>query len=124
MRLCYVAVACALLTSANACQRDRGLGFEEKMVTLAATKDDAAAVEAVTALVRYAREHDVQYDCEMRLTDTNEVVPPADLGRHLNDDIEVTIHFERPDGFSEVRWNPPSNGYLAELVGAGGKRSP
>ena len=121
LTLRYFAVTFVVLTATNACRSDPNFEFMKKMVVLTGAKDDAEAVKAIADLVGYGREHDIKYRCEMHLTGSDEVVPPSELGRHLNDDIEVMIHVDTPDGFSEVRWNPPSNGYLAQLVGTGGK---
>ena len=119
LTLRYFAVTCVLLTATSAC-RDPNDEFLKKVVLLTAVKDDANAVKRIADLVSYAREHDIKYRCEMHLSGSDELVPPSELGRHLNDDIEVTIHVDTPYGYSESRWNPPSNGYLAQLVGTGG----
>jgi hypothetical protein len=120
----YFAVTFVLLAATNACRRDPNFEFMKKMVLLTGVKDDTQAVEAIADMVGYAREHDIKYRCEMHLTGSGELVPPSELGRHLNDDIEVTIHVDTPDGFTEERWNPPSNGYLAQLVGSGSVPAP
>ena len=115
----HLSVAFVLLVATNACSRDPRFELEKKVIELAGVTDDAKAAEAVADLVSYARKHKLKYDCEMHLTGSDELVPPSELGRHLNDDIRVRIHVETPDGFTDETWNPPSNRYLAQLVGTG-----
>jgi hypothetical protein len=119
----YFAATFVLLAAASAC-RDHNHEFDKKVSLLSTVKDDAKAREVIADMVVYAREHDIKYRCAMRLAGSEEPVPPSELANHLDDDIEVTIHVDRPDGYSEVRWNPPSNAYLAQLVGTGGTPAP
>ena len=119
LRLRCSVVALVLLAPAVGCGPDPDIQFLEKLLNLQGATDDAKALEATADLVRFARQHDIKYRCEMRLTGSEKIVPPGELARHLNDDIEVMLHVDTRTGYSETRWNPPSNVYLAQLAAGG-----
>jgi len=98
------------------CRRDPDPVFVDKLAKLTRLESDAEITAAIADVVRYAREHEIQYGYVMRQQGSGETVSPGDLEKHLNDELVVTIQVGEREPYKEVQWNPPANWYITRLV--------
>jgi len=112
-----IALAFGLIAAlAASCRQEPDPDFIQRIEHLTRAQSDDDVVRAIASIVRYAKEHGIEYGYAMRIKGTDKVVLPGELQNHLDDDIEVTIQVGHREPYTEMKWNPPANWYITRLV--------